>query len=218
MYPPDQNPNGVHFQAALEFPSIGSSLGTNPGAPDPFDVARLRLEPDDDAALGVRELLVTVPYRKPSKEQFVRVHRDAAYRCTGGLIELKDDDSESYWVDPALWPYLADEPTFGKRLVLTAITRQGSLFLWGLRLPGTDGKMPDWVTIPLEAAKNAETRWTKIFWDQSQRKHRIKVSEHIADEPNWPEHPFPELLRLAFKDRVVSTLDHPILMRLRGEH
>lgn len=208
----------VPFDPAPEFPTTGNSLSNNPGAPDPFDVARLRLEPDDDAALGVRELLVTVPYRKPSKEQFVRVHRDAAYRCTGGLIELKDDDSESYWVDPALWPYLADEPTFGKRLVLTAITRQGSLFLWGLRLPGTDGKVPDWVTIPLEAAKNAETRWTKIFWDQSQRKHRIKVSEHLADEPNWPEHPFPELLRLAFKDRVVSTLDHPILMRLRGEH
>ena len=191
---------------------------TTPDAPDPFDVARLRLEPDDDAALGVRELLVSVPYRKPSKEQFIRVHRDAAYRCTGGLIELKDDDSECYWVDPSLWPYLADEPTFGKRLIVTGVTRQGSPFLWGLRLPGADGKVPVWVSIPLEAAKNAETKWTKLFWDQSQRRHRIKVSEHLADEPTWPELPFPELLRLAFKDRVISSLDHPILMRLRGEH
>ncbi len=180
-----------------------------PDAPDPFDVTRLRLEPDDDAALGVRELLVNVPYRKPSKEQFIRVHPDAAYRCTGGLIELKDDDSESYWVDPSLWPYLADEPTFGKRLIVTGVTRQGSPFLWGLRLPGADGKVPVWVSIPLEAAKNAETKWTKLFWDQSQRRHRIKVSEYLADEPNWPELPFSELLRLAFKDRVISSLDHP---------
>ena len=158
-----------------------------------------------------------MPYRKPSKEQFVRVHRDPAYRCTGGLIELKDDASECFWVDPSLWPHLVEEPTFGKRLVVTAITRQGALFLWGMRLPGPDGKVPDWVSIPLEAAKNAEARWTKIFWDMSQRRHRIKVSEHLADEPVWPDQTFSELLRLAFKDRVVTSLDHPILQKLRGE-
>ena len=194
-----------------------ANSGATPDAPDPFDVARLRLEPDDDAALGVRELLVSVQYRKPSKEQFIRVHPDAAYRCMGRLIVLKDDDSECYWVDPSLWPYLADEPTFGKWMVVTAITRQGSVFLWGLRLPGADGKVPVWVSIPLEAAKSAETRWTKLFWDQSQRRHRIKVSDHLADEPTWPELSFSELLQLAFKDRAITSLDHPVLMRLRGE-
>ena len=92
-----------------DFP-FGASIPPGPtSAPDPFDVGRLRLPADDDAALGVRELLVSIPYRKPSKEQFIRVHPDPAFRCTGGLIELKDDDSESYWVDPSLWPYLADE-------------------------------------------------------------------------------------------------------------
>jgi hypothetical protein len=191
--------------------------GETTNAPDPFDVQRLRQEPDDDAALGVRELLVSIPYRKPSKEQFVRVHPDTAFRCTGGLIELKDDDSESYWVDPVLWPHLADEPTFGRRLVVTAVTRQGAVFLWGLRLPGTDGKIPDWVSIPLEAAKAAESKWVKLFWDQAQRRHRIKLSEHLADAPTWPTQTFPELLRLAFKDKVISSLDHPILKRLRGE-
>ena len=49
-------------------------------------------------------------------------------------IELKDDDTESFWVDPSVWPHLADEPTFGRRLVVTAMTRQGCPFLWGLRL------------------------------------------------------------------------------------
>src|SRR5581483_6025373 len=152
-----------------------------------------------------------------SKEQFVRVHPGQEFRCTGGLIELKDDDSESYWVDPALWPHLADEPTFGRRLVVTAITRSGVVFLWGLRLPGADGRTPDWIAVPLEAARAAERQWTKIFWDQSQRRHRIKVSEFLAEEPRWPDRPFSELLRLAFQDRVISSLDHPVLRRLRGE-
>jgi hypothetical protein len=188
-----------------------------PQPPDPFDVERLRLPPDDESSLGVRELVVSVPYRKPSKEAFFRVHTDPAYRCTGGVIELKEGDTESYWIDPSLWPHLADEPTFGRRLVVTAVTRQGLTFLWGLRLPGGDGRTPDWVAIPLEAARAAEGRWAKLYWDQSQCRHRIKVSDHITDEPQWPTHAFPELLRLAFKDRVVASLDHPLLQRLRGE-
>jgi hypothetical protein len=185
--------------------------------PDPFDVARLRLPADEDADLGVRELLVSVPYRKPSKETFFRVNPDPAFRCVGGLIELKDDETESYWVDRALWSHLADEPTFGRRQVFTCVSRQGLVFLWGCRLPGPDGKSPPWVTIPLEAAKAAESRWVKLFWDQQQKQHRIKVSDHLTDEPTWPDLPFPELLRLAFRDRVVTTLDHPVLQRLRGE-
>ncbi len=52
-------------------------IASTPASPDPFDVARLRL-PADDADLGVRELLVSVPYRKPSKETFFRVHPDPA--------------------------------------------------------------------------------------------------------------------------------------------
>jgi hypothetical protein len=214
---PNGNDPFHQLKPDAEFGTIPTASTNDPSAPDPFDVSRLRIDLDDDTSLGVKELLVNVPYRKPSKESFIRVHRDAAYRCTGGLIELKDDESESYWVDPILWPHLADEPTFGRRLVLTAITRQGATFLWGLRLPGADGKVPSWVSIPLEAARSAETHWTKIFWDQSQRQHRIKVSETLSDEPRWPELPFTELLRLAIKDRVISSLDHSVLKRLRGE-
>ena len=107
--------------------------------------------------------------------------------------------------------------TFGKRLVVTAVTRQGAPFLWGLRLPGPEARVPDWVSVPLEAAKAAEGAWAKMFWDQSQRKHRIKVATGIADEPVWPDQPCAEQLRLAFKDRVVTSLDHSVLAQLRGE-
>jgi hypothetical protein len=82
---------------------------------------------------------------------------------------------------------------------------------------GPDGKTPPWVEIPLEAEKAAEARWTKLYWDQSQKRHRVKVSDHIDEEPIWPTQALPELLRLAFKDRVIATPDHPVLKRLRGE-
>jgi hypothetical protein len=36
-------------------------------------------------------------------------------------------------------------------------------------------------------------------------------------EPEWPTVPFRELLRVAFKDRLIDRADHPVLRRLRGE-
>lgn len=193
-----------------------TTIAANLNSTDPFDVERLRLPGDTDADLGVRELLVHVPYRKPSPEAFFRVHPAAEYRCVGGLVELKED-SESYWVDRSLWPALGEEPTFGRRQVFLAVTRQGCPFLWGCRLPGPDGKVQSWVEVPLEAARSAEAKWTKLYWDQAQKRHRIKVSEYLTDDPVWPTPTLGELLRLAFKDRVITSLDHPILKRLRGE-
>jgi hypothetical protein len=37
------------------------------------------------------------------------------------------------------------------------------------------------------------------------------------DEPEWPELSFQEIVNLAFKDKVIATLDHPVIRRLRGE-
>jgi hypothetical protein len=37
----------------------------------------------------------------------------------------------------------------------------------------------------------------------------------IAD-PKWPEQPFQELLRIGFRDRLVNSLDHPLVKRLHG--
>jgi hypothetical protein len=207
-------PNGKSPISTSGVQPTGDSSGESL---DPFDPERLRLAQDLTTATGVREVLLTVKFGRPSKESFFRVHPSVDYRIKGGIVELKEDDSATYWVDPALWPAMTDQPTFSPRAVFTAITRQGMLFLWGCRLPGPDGKSPDWVSIPLEAAKLAETQWTKIFWDQNQRKHRVLTAPALTDEPVWPETPFRKLLQLAFKDRVITSLDHPVLKRLRGE-
>src|SRR4051794_36643142 len=119
--------------------SCDAPTPATPAAPDPFDLTRLRL-PETEPDYGVREHIAHVPFRKPSKETFFRVRPGAEYRAVGGVVELKEDESETYWVDPALWPALADEPCFGRRQLVTCVTRAGALFIWGCRLPGPDGK------------------------------------------------------------------------------
>jgi len=36
-------------------------------------------------------------------------------------------------------------------------------------------------------------------------------------EPEWPEMPLADILRLGFKDKLIQTLDHVVLRQLRGE-
>jgi hypothetical protein len=36
-------------------------------------------------------------------------------------------------------------------------------------------------------------------------------------EPDWPELPFQELVRIAHRDRMITSLDHAVVKRLRGQ-
>jgi hypothetical protein len=210
---PDLTFQPTHFERPS---SDGESA--KPVAPDPFDPASLRLSQETIGNLGVRETLVSIRCRKPTKEEFVRVHPKEDYRLQTYVLELKQTENELYLVAPFLWSSLAGEPTFGPRAFFTAISRHSrEVFLWPCLLPKPDGKQPDWVTIPLEAARQAETIWTRVTWDESQRRHRIYRATETLSNPEWPDLSFRELLNLAFKDRKIETLDHPVLRKLRGE-
>jgi hypothetical protein len=36
-------------------------------------------------------------------------------------------------------------------------------------------------------------------------------------DPSWPELSFPEILKVAFKGRYITEVEHPVIRRLRGE-
>ena len=46
--------------------------------------------------------------------------------------------------------------------------------------------------------------------------YEIFEAEGSIPDPIWPELSFDAILRIAFKDRVVRSLDHPVVKRLRG--
>lgn len=184
--------------------------------PDPFDPAALRLSPDFTANIGVRKALLSIPVRKPDRSWFVRVHPEEAYRLQTGVVELKED-RETYLVARSLWPELVTEATFSPRALFTAINRQGVLFLWPIRLPGPDGKLDEWSRTALEAADMAAKGWVRVTANMSLGAYEVfQASGHLPD-PDWPQTPFNEVLRVAFRDRFIASLDHPILRRLRGE-
>jgi hypothetical protein len=35
-------------------------------------------------------------------------------------------------------------------------------------------------------------------------------------DPDWPEHSFSDLLRIAFAEHLIDRVEHPVIKRLRG--
>lgn len=186
-----------------------------PTGPDPFDPAALRLTQDYASTGGVRKVLLSVPVRKPDKSWFVRVNPDEQYRIQTNVIELKEE-RETYLVARSLWPELATEPTFRPKLLATAINRQNVLFIWEVNLP-KDDKVDDWTRTALEGINRATTTWVRIAANMPLGAYDLYEAQGELSEPEWPTTPFNELLRIAFKNRYIDDLDHPVLRRLRGE-
>lgn len=164
----------------------------------------------------MRRLLTTVPVRKPSKEWFVRTHSDEAYWLQTPVLELKED-REIYLVAPELWAELEAESAFAPRLLATAITRQGVVFLWPLRLSGPDGRIDEWARSALEAADAAKRLWVRTTANMSLGAYDVAVASAQVAEPTWPDVSFQEIVNIAFRDKKISDRNHPVLKRLRGE-
>ena len=168
------------------------------------------------ASGGVEETLVEavlshVPVRKPSKEWFFRIHPD--YSLDTLVLELKED-SETLLVAPALRGALLEEKCVVIRTIRLGVNRQGTPFLWPMRKP-TEGRKDAWALSALDAAREAESRWTRLQPDMSLGAYRLAVAK-VDDVPRWPKESFNDLLRIGFKGAVVDSLDHPLLKKLRG--
>jgi hypothetical protein len=181
--------------------------------PDPFDLASLRLNTSFLETSGVKKLLTTVPARRPGPQDFVRVRPEPEYRENFAMIDLKDD-REDYLVRPEILPELTGEVVY--KTIFTAINRQGVVFLWPVRLPAPDDRKSAWPRSLREAAEMAMEKWLRVKANMSLGAYEITIAPGEMAEPVWPELSFQELVRIAYRDRMITSLDHPVVKRLRG--
>jgi hypothetical protein len=180
---------------------------------DPFDPAALRLSQDFVGLSGVKKLITTVRAKKPNKQDFFRVHPSPDYRATVLMIHIKEDQ-EYFLVVPALAQALDGETV--AKTVYTVINRQGVVSLWPVTLPPADGKDSDWWKSERDAAERAMVKWVRVKPNMSLGANEILEGPASMAEPEWPDLPYKELLRIAFDGRLVDRIDHPVVKRLRG--
>ena len=181
---------------------------------DMFDPARLKLSQDFSTIIGVKKRVTVIQVRKPSKQEFIRVHPNDDYCIETAILEFKED-SETYLVDPTLWNDLSGELI--PKIMYTTINRQGVLRLWPIRLPDEEGKLDDWNQSALESADMAKTAWIRVSSNRSAGMYETFEASGNLDEPKWPEMTFTEILKIAFKGKYIDNWNHPALLKLRGE-
>jgi hypothetical protein len=180
---------------------------------DPFDPANLRLSQAFTETTKVTKLLTTVPVRKPGSQDFVRVHPLAEFREDFPVIELKEE-REEYIVTAGLVSALANELV--TKTLYTAVNRQGVVSLWPVRLPFSDGRDLDWWRTAREAAELARRQWIRIKSNTNLGAYEIYLPESVIPEPEWPQLGYWDLIKIAFRDRLIDREDHPVIQRLRG--
>ena len=180
---------------------------------DKFDLERLRLSQDFQNRVGVKKAILTVPVRKPDRQWFIRVHPDPAWHLETAVLELKEE-RETYLVDPDVHAELPGELV--PKVLVTAVNRQGVVFIWPLRIPDEDGRGNAWHRSALEAADLAKTMWVRIAANMSLGAYDVFEATADLPDPDWPETGFSSLVDIAFKERYIRSLDHPVIRRLRG--
>ena len=189
---------------------------SRPAAPDPFDPAALRLGADYSEGLGVRKVISTIPNRKPNKSEWFRVRPGEEWRLQTAVLELeKGVERSTYLVAPSLWPDLSGEIT--PALLLACVNRAGVLFLSRVTLPGPDGRSNTWTDSALQIAKAAEDNWARMVSDTANGIYTHFEPSTDLPDPRWPSISFREIIRIAFRDRMIESLDHPVIRELRGD-
>jgi hypothetical protein len=105
---------------------------------------------------------------------------------------------------------------FAAATLFTTINRQSTLHLWQVKLPNPNGRHNEWHRSAAEGAERAMKKWVRVTSNMSLGAYEIFEASGDPPEPVWPDVSFEEILRIAFRDRIVDRADHPLVQRLRG--
>jgi hypothetical protein len=202
-------PNSTHFDPSTN----GSGVSRPEDAADIFsDLAALRLSPDEAGQIGSEEVLAHVSVRKPSINEFVRVNPDPAMSLASSIFV--DPERETYFVAPGLRSVLV--AGVKAMLLLATVNQRGMFFLWPVALGDGTGRRNAWHETAREAPELAKREWVKLVSDMPSGCYRIYRAKGKLPEPVFPEKNLEELLRIAFRGRIIDNESHPVVRQALG--
>ncbi len=178
--------------------------------PDDAWLNSIKLRADHAASIDRRPL--EVPLRRPNKEQFFRVHPEN--RLDVMFAELKSE-RESFIVLGAEVESVLIELITPARL-FQCVTRQGDSIIWPAKLPVDGGRRDAWRETALLAAEAAEENWIRVHANMPLGAYAIARALEDLGDPKWPAMSFAELLKVALRDRIVDSMDHPLVRQHLG--
>ena len=182
---------------------------------DPLDISNARANPP---TVEVAEKVIsTIPVRRPNRNEFIRVNPDPEYilDCAVVAFDHPTDGKQYYYLHERLRHLLPDDARPVRLFV--AINRHAGLVLWPCTLPSGDGPGRAWHTSALAAADEAMRSWIKIVGKKELGYYVHYKATADLGVPSWPDMSLQELVRIAFKDRVITGPDHEVVRTINGE-
>lgn len=172
----------------------------------------LRLSSEDAGQIGSEEVLAHVSVRRPSANEFVRVNPDTTMSLATSVYI--DAERETYFVAPDVRDALVSgvKPV----LLVPTVSQRGLFFIWPVSLGDGTGRRNAWHETAREAMELAKISWVKMVSDMASGCYRIFRAKGKLSEPAFPEKGLDELLRLAFRGRIIDSEDHPAVKQALG--
>jgi hypothetical protein len=174
----------------------------------------LRLPANYGTTLGVKKLLTNVPVGKPKKPQFFRTHINSEMTFAAMLLEQKES-RESYVVVPEVANQISElvRPV----QLHAAIDRQNNVFLIPVQLPNESGIRNPWHESLAQSVEHAKLNWIRIAANMHAGGYDVYEAEAALPQPEWPEHDIDALVQVAFRGKIITSLEHPVVQSLLGK-
>jgi hypothetical protein len=165
------------------------------------------------ALVGQQRIVTRVPVKRPDKQIFFRAH--PTDKVETYVIEDREN-REMYYVLPEMRDEIVAQGLHRPVLLVRVITRQAVNMVWPIGL-SVDGRSNSWHETAHEACRMAEKDWIRIVSNMALGGYEIFKAIAPIDEPDWSKMTFQELLEIAFRNRIISSLDHPVLKNWLAE-
>lgn len=146
-----------------------------------------------------------------------RVNTSPEWQTPGVVMTLEEGGEKShYFVVQKLGGAALATYTGEARLVTLCWWQntKGQQGLWWA-VPGNTSNT--WLKSAQKAINHARTRWVRCTPDHSNGKYKVLGLPVAPAAPEWPKLSRLEVLKAAFGNRVITSLDHPALANLGGE-
>lgn len=203
-----------HSPALVSSISPLKSIGEPcPNGPDPFDLAAVKRQ--SATSVAVRKTLVVGVKKKIDKSTWFQVCPVPGMHVEGYLLDPGEMADGLFWVSPFALSDVDDSAVRLYELHLCASKQGAGLFWWAIGLPGEDGRDMECDRIR-RAYATAHGQWMRLEWDQVSRMHNQSIAVAAWPNPDWPNVGVDELIRTAFRGRVIDSADHPVVRQLKG--
>ena len=201
----------------LNIERISMNTTSNPAISAPatagFDFNALRLPANYSAGLGVKKVLNKVPVGKPDKTKFFRVGQGEMWTFRVFIYEDKAAN-EIYIVLPFVQPLLGNLARPAQ--LHAAIDRTDNPFLIPVILPGEDGKWNSWHESLAQGVEMAKDYWVRVESNKAINAYDINQATAALPDPVWPATTMEELVKIAFRGKIIDSPAHPVIRALQG--